>query len=101
MYTWATGIRPLFDISRIWQYLSCDRARPPFCQREVSDLINARSVEMDPQRRAQMMATANQMLLDDPPAILLHELMAVTGLIGVKDYDVQNLIVRWDRLDLE
>ena len=101
MYTWATGIGPLFDISRIWQYLSCDRAKPPFCQREVSDLINARSVEMDPQRRAQMMATANQMLLDDPPAILLHELMAVTGLIGVKDYDVQNLIVRWDRLDLE
>lgn len=101
MYTWATGIGPLFDISRIWQYLSCEREKPPFCQRDVSDLINARSVEMDPERRAQMMAVATQMLQEDPPAILLHELMAITGLTGVKDYEVHNLVVRWNQLDLE
>lgn len=101
IYSWAVNIGPLFDISRIWQYLSCDRPRPPFCQQEVSDIINERATELDPERRQALMKRANDLLRDDPPTILLHEMMAVTAIAGISGYHVQNLIVRWDHLDLE
>lgn len=101
LYTWSAAIGPLFDISRIWQYLSCDRPKPPFCQQEVSDLIKERSTEMDVARRAELMTRANTLLREDPPVILLHELTAVNALRRVRGYEVHNLIVRWDRLDLE
>lgn len=100
-YTWAAALGPLFDISRIWQYLSCDRPRPPFCQQEVSDLILERGRELDPQRREALMQRANQLLQEDPPSVLLHEMMAVIAMHGISGYEVQNLIVRWDRVDFE
>lgn len=101
MYTWSAAIGPLFDISRIWEYMSCDRPRPPYCQPEVSGLIERRSKEMDPTRRSELMARVNALLQEDPPAILLHELTAVNGIQGVTGYEVHNLVVRWDRLDLD
>jgi peptide/nickel transport system substrate-binding protein len=101
MYTWSAAIGPLFDISRIWEYMSCDRPRPPFCQPEISRLIEARTSEMDPVRRAELMARANALLQEDPPAILLHELTAVHGLRGIDNYEVHNLVVRWDRLEMD
>lgn len=101
LYTWSAAIGPLFDVSRIWEYMSCERPRPPFCQPEISRLIEQRSREMDPGRRAELMARANALLQEDPPAILLHELTAVNGIQGVKNYEVHNLVVRWDRLDLD
>lgn len=101
MFTWSVAFDPLYDITRVWQYMSCGRPRPPFCQRELSDLIEARAAELDPELRAAQMARANQLIREDPPAILLHELMQLTGIRGVRDYEVQNLVARWDRLQLE
>jgi peptide/nickel transport system substrate-binding protein len=101
MFTWSVGLDPLLDISRAWQYLACTRERPPFCQPQVSKLVAQRAVEMDPARRAALMRQINDLLYDDPPVVLLHELTNVTGVVGLRDYEVHNLIVRWDRLDLE
>lgn len=100
MFTWAVALDPLYDITRAWQYLSCDSPRPPFCQREVSDLIARRATEMDPDTRLALMKEANRLLHEDPPVVLVHEISQVTGISGLQDYEVHNLIVRWDRLQL-
>jgi peptide/nickel transport system substrate-binding protein len=100
MFTWAVALDPLYDITRAWQYLSCDSARPPFCQREVSDLIAKRTTEMDPANRKALMQEANRLLHEDPPVVLVHEISQVTGVSGLQDYEVHNLIVRWDRLQI-
>lgn len=101
IFTWSVGLDPLLDITRAWQYLACSRERPPFCQPEISKLVAARATEMDPVARAVSMRRINELLYDDPPFLLLHELTQVTGYVGLRDYKVHNLIVRWDEIDFE
>ncbi len=101
MFTWSASFDPVLDISRIWQYLSCGRPRPPFCQPELSELVHKRAVELDPEVRARQMARINELIRQDPPAILLHELTHQTGIRGIRGYEVQNLVVHWDKLDLQ
>jgi peptide/nickel transport system substrate-binding protein len=100
LFSFTVALDPLLDITRAWQYLSCDQARPPFCQPEVSRLIEARSREFDPQRRIELLHEAARLMRADPPAILVHELAQTNGHRGVEGYEVHNLIVRWDRLRL-
>jgi len=101
LFSFTVALDPLLDITRAWQYLSCDQPRPPFCQPEVSRLIEARGREFDPDTRIAMLREATRLMRLDPPAIPVHELAQTSGYRGLEGYEVHNLILRWDRLRLQ
>ncbi len=60
-----------YDAIRAETYTGCFKAQPFFCAPETKPLINAISVEMDPQRRTLLLQELMAMLNDVAPAIWL------------------------------
>lgn len=60
-----------YDGIRAETYTGCFKAQPFFCAPETKPLINAISVEMNPQRRTQLLQKLMAMLHDIAPAIWL------------------------------
>lgn len=101
LFSWSVALDPVLDITRPFPYLSCDHPNPPFCDREVTDLVNNLAFEFDEAARDEQLQRVFDLMQENPPGILLYEMVQVDGILGVGGFEIHNLIVLWDRLYLE
>ena len=85
----------------MFPYLTCDRENPPFCDQEATRLVKELVAEFDEDVRNQKLGHIFDLLEANPPAILIYELIQIDGLLGITGFEIPNLIVRWERLDLQ
>lgn len=98
LFSFTVALDPLLDITKAWQYLTCERPNPPYCQPEVSTLIEARSKTFQQTERNRLLSLAHDRMTADPPVILVHEMEQITGYRGIENLRVDNLVIRWDQL---
>lgn len=98
LFSFTVALDPLLDITKAWQYLTCERENAPMCQPEVSELIEMRSRTFDQSERNRLLRLAHQKMAIDPPVILVHEMEQITAYRGLENLQVDNLMIRWDQL---
>jgi len=98
LFSFTVALDPVLDITKAWQYLSCERPNPPYCQPEVSALIETRSKTFSQTERNRLLRLAQDRMTADPPVILVHEMEQITGYRGIDNLRVDNLVIRWDQL---
>ena len=98
LFSFTVALDPLLDITKAWQYLTCERDNVPFCQPEVSELIETRARTFDQSERDRLLRLAHDKMAEDPPVILVHEMEQITAYRGLENLQVDNLMIRWDQL---
>jgi peptide/nickel transport system substrate-binding protein len=98
LFSFTVALDPLLDITKAWQYLTCERDNAPFCQPEVSELIETRARTFDQSERDRLLRLAHEKMTIDPPVILVHEMEQITAYRDLENLQVDNLMIRWDQL---
>jgi len=98
LFSFTVALDPLLDITKAWQYLTCERPNAPFCQPEVSEFIETRARTFDTLERDRLLQLAHDRMTVDPPVILVHEMEQITAYRDLENLQVDNLMIRWDRI---
>ena len=98
LFSFTVALDPLLDITKAWQYLTCERPNTPFCQPEVSALIDQRARTFDLGERDRLLQRAHDQMMVDPQVVLVHEMEQITGYRDLENLQVDNLMIRWDQI---
>lgn len=89
------GLRPV-----MW-YASCDWVAQTYCNPEMQKSINAAVTELDVAKRDDLIRTVFDMMVDDPPALMLFDLPQVWGYnANVKNFESYSVNIDWSALEM-
>ena len=75
LFNMSWNSAPLLDSSRPLEYTSCQRYKPFFCDDSIMPLIENAQIELDDDKRLQLLQKAQVMINKKAPAIFLFEYM--------------------------
>jgi peptide/nickel transport system substrate-binding protein len=88
MFQWSWGYYSIFDADAILHdVFKCGETYSYYCNKQLDDLIHAGRTTLDPRKRAEIYAKAQQLLFDDAAYIFKWGLRGVWGLSNRIDYE--------------